>query len=83
MWEMQVLVFGIFWDFLGGAREGDGMVFLFRGWLNPPMQNPWMQRADCMCSEESKTGQERGTREMNRLFSPPIMEKAESGTMTG
>ena len=78
MWEMQVLVFGIFWDFFWV-----GVVFLFRGWLNPPMQNPWMQRANCMCSEESKTGQERGTREVNRLFSPPIMEKAESGTMTG
>lgn len=45
--------------------------------------DPWIQGANGMCAEESKTGQELGHQGSEQFLFPNIMEKAESGSMNG
>ena len=40
MWQIQVLLIGIVWNFF--------QMFLIRGWLNPWIWDPRIERTDCI-----------------------------------
>ena len=39
--QIQALLFGTFWNFFS-------QILLIHSWLNPQIQNPWIQRGNCI-----------------------------------